>query len=89
MPVTSPMKVDSNNAATGIEPSPKKIRMESEDKDLLLIAKLSEHATIPTRGSDKAAGYDLYSAEVNQILILKLFHYLYSRTLLFLLEERV
>ena len=83
------MKVDSNNAATGIEPSPKKIRMESEDKDLLLIAKLSENATIPTRGSDKAAGYDLYSAEVNQILILKLFYYLYSRTLLFLLEERV
>ena len=64
------MKVDSSNAATGIEPSPKKIRMESEDKDLLLIAKLSENATIPTRGSDKAAGYDLYSAEVNQILIL-------------------
>ena len=64
------MKVDSNNAATGIEPSPKKIRMESEDQDLLLIAKLSENATIPTRGSDKAAGYDLYSAEVNQILIL-------------------
>ena len=68
MPVTSPMKVDSNNAATGIEPSPKKIRMESEDKDLLLIAKLSENATIPTRGSDKAAGYDLYSAEVITIL---------------------
>ena len=62
------MKVDSNNAATGIEPSPKKIRMESEDKDLLLIAKLSENATIPTRGSDKAAGYDLYSAEVITIL---------------------
>ena len=60
------MKVDSNNAATGIEPSPKKIRMESEDKDLLLIAKLSENATIPTRGSDKAAGYDLYSAEVTR-----------------------
>jgi len=61
------MKVDSNNAATGIEPSPKKIRMESEDQDLLLIAKLSENATIPTRGSDKAAGYDLYSAEDTSI----------------------
>ena len=62
MPVTSPMKVDSNTAATGIEPSPKKLRVEAEDQ--LLIAKLSENATIPTRGSDKAAGYDLYSAEV-------------------------
>ena len=26
------------------------------------VAKLSEHAIIPTRGSAKAAGYDLYSA---------------------------
>ena len=31
--------------------------------DLLQVAKLSEHATIPTRGSSSAAGYDLYSAE--------------------------
>lgn len=29
---------------------------------LLKFAKLSEHATSPTRGSTKAAGYDLYSA---------------------------
>ena len=70
MPVTSPTKVDSNNAATGIAPSPKKLRMEVEDQ--LLVAKLSENATIPTRGSDKAAGYDLYSAEVNILKISKL-----------------
>uniref|UniRef100_A0A3B4FR10 Deoxyuridine 5'-triphosphate nucleotidohydrolase n=1 Tax=Pundamilia nyererei TaxID=303518 RepID=A0A3B4FR10_9CICH len=29
---------------------------------VLKFAKLSEHATTPTRGSAKAAGYDLYSA---------------------------
>ncbi|XP_037553027.1 deoxyuridine 5'-triphosphate nucleotidohydrolase, mitochondrial isoform X2 [Nematolebias whitei] len=29
---------------------------------VLRFAKLSEHATTPTRGSTKAAGYDLYSA---------------------------
>jgi len=41
-------------------PSPiKKPRVE---EDILKIAKLTEHAIIPTRGSDKAAGYDLYSA---------------------------
>merc|ERR1711915_576298 len=31
--------------------------------DVLEVAKLSENATIPTRGSATAAGYDLYSAE--------------------------
>ena len=31
--------------------------------DTLQVSKLSENATIPTRGSAKAAGYDLYSAE--------------------------
>ena len=31
--------------------------------DMLQVAKLSSHATIPTRGSASAAGYDLYSAE--------------------------
>ncbi|XP_068588363.1 deoxyuridine 5'-triphosphate nucleotidohydrolase, mitochondrial isoform X2 [Cebidichthys violaceus] len=34
----------------------------TEDKPVLRFAKLSEHATTPTRGSTKAAGYDLYSA---------------------------
>eukprot|EP00090_Calanus_glacialis_P007743 TRINITY_DN1619_c0_g1_i1.p1 TRINITY_DN1619_c0_g1~~TRINITY_DN1619_c0_g1_i1.p1 ORF type:complete len:173 (-),score=60.10 TRINITY_DN1619_c0_g1_i1:136-609(-) len=41
--------------------SPVKKQMKS--MDLLQVAKLSEHATIPTRGSASAAGYDLYSAE--------------------------
>ena len=34
-----------------------------------MIAKMSENATIPTRGSPLAAGYDLYSAEVRFFLI--------------------
>ncbi|KAF7212415.1 deoxyuridine 5'-triphosphate nucleotidohydrolase, mitochondrial isoform X1 [Nothobranchius furzeri] len=33
-----------------------------EQRHVLRFAKLSEHATTPTRGSAKAAGYDLYSA---------------------------
>uniref|UniRef100_A0A1A7WMG3 Deoxyuridine 5'-triphosphate nucleotidohydrolase n=1 Tax=Iconisemion striatum TaxID=60296 RepID=A0A1A7WMG3_9TELE len=33
-----------------------------EVRHVLRFAKLSEHATTPTRGSAKAAGYDLYSA---------------------------
>ncbi|XP_066541343.1 deoxyuridine 5'-triphosphate nucleotidohydrolase-like isoform X2 [Hoplias malabaricus] len=33
-----------------------------EDAPVLRFAKLSEHATTPSRGSSKAAGYDLYSA---------------------------
>jgi len=40
--------------------SPLKKQMKS--MDMLQVAKLSEHATIPTRGSSSAAGYDLYSA---------------------------
>ncbi|XP_003969884.2 deoxyuridine 5'-triphosphate nucleotidohydrolase, mitochondrial isoform X2 [Takifugu rubripes] len=32
------------------------------ERPVLRFAKLSEHATTPTRGSAKAAGYDLYSA---------------------------
>ncbi|XP_051919696.1 deoxyuridine 5'-triphosphate nucleotidohydrolase, mitochondrial isoform X1 [Hippocampus zosterae] len=34
----------------------------AEERSVLRFAKLSEHATTPTRGSTKAAGYDLYSA---------------------------
>ena len=32
-------------------------------KSDLLVQRLSNHATIPTKGSTDAAGYDLYSAE--------------------------
>uniref|UniRef100_A0A8C6T7W0 Deoxyuridine 5'-triphosphate nucleotidohydrolase n=1 Tax=Neogobius melanostomus TaxID=47308 RepID=A0A8C6T7W0_9GOBI len=44
----------------------KKARLEeraaADARPVLKFAKLSEHATTPTRGSVKAAGYDLYSA---------------------------
>ncbi|XP_034535845.1 deoxyuridine 5'-triphosphate nucleotidohydrolase, mitochondrial isoform X2 [Notolabrus celidotus] len=50
--------------ASAISPS-KKARLETkpaEERPVLRFAKLTEHATKPTRGSTKAAGYDLYSA---------------------------
>uniref|UniRef100_A0A3Q3XRU9 Deoxyuridine 5'-triphosphate nucleotidohydrolase n=1 Tax=Mola mola TaxID=94237 RepID=A0A3Q3XRU9_MOLML len=50
--------------ASAVSPS-KRARTETKpakDRPLLRFAKLSEHATTPTRGSAKAAGYDLYSA---------------------------
>ncbi|XP_059204025.1 deoxyuridine 5'-triphosphate nucleotidohydrolase, mitochondrial isoform X1 [Centropristis striata] len=50
--------------ACAISPS-KRAKIETkpaEQKPVLRFAKLSEHATTPTRGSSKAAGYDLYSA---------------------------
>uniref|UniRef100_A0A3P9JR81 Deoxyuridine 5'-triphosphate nucleotidohydrolase n=1 Tax=Oryzias latipes TaxID=8090 RepID=A0A3P9JR81_ORYLA len=37
-------------------------RAAEEQRTVLRFAKLSENATTPTRGSTKAAGYDLYSA---------------------------
>ena len=72
MPGTTPVK-NSTVTSSLEKPSPKKLKvddveMKSDDKDekldMLLVAKLSEHATIPTRGSPLAAGYDLYSAQV-------------------------
>jgi dUTP pyrophosphatase len=42
-------------------PSPIKKPRTMED-DTLKVAKLTEHAIVPTRGSALAAGYDLYSA---------------------------
>ncbi|MGH0134418.1 UNVERIFIED_CONTAM: hypothetical protein FKN15_030692 [Acipenser sinensis] len=47
---------------TGTSPAKRLKEMHPEGKMLLKFAKLSEHATSPTRGSTKAAGYDLYSA---------------------------
>lgn len=34
----------------------------AEERAVLKFAKLTEHATTPSRGSNRAAGYDLYSA---------------------------
>ena len=72
MPGTTPVK-NSTVTSSLEKPSPKKLMVDDvemkgdakdEKSDTLLVAKLSEHATIPTRGSPLAAGYDLYSAQV-------------------------
>ena len=57
LPYTMPV---TEAAATVVPPSPKKLKLDSK----LQVAKLTENATLPTRGSPLAAGYDLYSAEV-------------------------
>ncbi|KAM9409051.1 deoxyuridine 5'-triphosphate nucleotidohydrolase, mitochondrial [Pholidichthys leucotaenia] len=52
------------NSVNKVSPS-KRTRAETnpaEDRHVLRFAKLSENATAPSRGSAKAAGYDLYSA---------------------------
>ncbi|XP_041799362.1 deoxyuridine 5'-triphosphate nucleotidohydrolase, mitochondrial isoform X2 [Chelmon rostratus] len=50
--------------ASEISPSkrPRTETKPAEERPVLRFAKLSENATTPTRGSAKAAGYDLYSA---------------------------
>ncbi|XP_077375498.1 deoxyuridine 5'-triphosphate nucleotidohydrolase, mitochondrial [Festucalex cinctus] len=60
----SPMTNQNKEVADACEVSPSK-RFKTnvaEERAVLRFAKLSEHATTPTRGSTKAAGYDLYSA---------------------------
>lgn len=38
----------------------KRLKAATEPKQRLRFAKLSEHASSPSRGSSRAAGYDLY-----------------------------
>ena len=59
----SPLKVEPSR------PSPKKFKPDGLTGAgvKLQIAVLSENATIPTRGSARAAGYDLYSAEDTEV----------------------
>ncbi|XP_028647459.2 deoxyuridine 5'-triphosphate nucleotidohydrolase, mitochondrial [Erpetoichthys calabaricus] len=45
-----------------VSPSKRLKGTHTEDKVVLRFAKLSQNATAPSRGSTKAAGYDLYSA---------------------------
>lgn len=69
--------------ASAISPS-KRLRTETspaEERPVLRFAKLSEHATTPTRGSSKAAGYDLYRLVMCQI---SCHHSTSNRNLLFL-----
>uniref|UniRef100_A0A3P8V8R2 Deoxyuridine 5'-triphosphate nucleotidohydrolase n=1 Tax=Cynoglossus semilaevis TaxID=244447 RepID=A0A3P8V8R2_CYNSE len=54
----------SEHQTASVSPS-KKAKLEAaaaEERAVLRFAKLSEHATTPTRGSSNAAGFDLYSA---------------------------
>lgn len=52
------------NANVDSNPSPRKMSKLTNTPltDLLRVKKISEHATLPVRGSDGAAGYDLASA---------------------------
>lgn len=64
-------------AAGGADVSPsKRTRTETaaEDRPVLRFAKLSEHATTPTRGSVKAAGFDLYRLVVLDIIYVLFSH---------------
>lgn len=57
--------------ASEVSPS-KKARTETkpeEGRPVLKFAKLSEHATTPTRGSVKAAGFDLYRLVAFYVLV--------------------
>uniref|UniRef100_A0A2K6FK35 Deoxyuridine 5'-triphosphate nucleotidohydrolase n=1 Tax=Propithecus coquereli TaxID=379532 RepID=A0A2K6FK35_PROCO len=49
-------------AETAVVSPSKRARPAEEGSMQLRFARLSEHATAPTRGSARAAGYDLYSA---------------------------
>ena len=73
-----------------VEPSPKKFcaGVLPPPSISLQIAKLSENATIPTRGSARAAGYDLYSAEVINSFLFQPFTSISLRTLKFQLAAR-
>ena len=46
----------------GFSPKKAKVEIESNATTNLCVKKLSQFATLPTRGSIQAAGYDLYSA---------------------------
>ncbi|XP_061607601.1 deoxyuridine 5'-triphosphate nucleotidohydrolase, mitochondrial isoform X2 [Phyllopteryx taeniolatus] len=64
-PFHSRMINHNKEVAEACDVSPPKRLKSNRDEDarsVLRFAKLSEHATTPTRGSSKAAGYDLYSA---------------------------
>eukprot|EP01122_Echinamoeba_exundans_P000731 TRINITY_DN10665_c0_g1_i1.p1 TRINITY_DN10665_c0_g1~~TRINITY_DN10665_c0_g1_i1.p1 ORF type:complete len:203 (-),score=48.93 TRINITY_DN10665_c0_g1_i1:199-807(-) len=47
-----------------MQPAVKKIKMATE---ILKVKRLSEHAKLPVRGSARAAGYDLFSAEATKV----------------------
>ncbi|XP_026234815.1 deoxyuridine 5'-triphosphate nucleotidohydrolase, mitochondrial isoform X1 [Anabas testudineus] len=62
--ITLPTQNKEVTGASAVSPSkrPRTETAPAEQRAVLRFAKLSENATTPTRGSSKAAGYDLYSA---------------------------
>lgn len=64
--------------STEMSPSKKAKTAPAEDRPVLRFAKLSENATTPTRGSAKAAGYDLYRLVGGFRLVIYLFIYLFT-----------
>lgn len=64
------MRIVDVAGGAGVSPSKRtKIETAAEERPVLRFAKLSEHATTPTRGSAKAAGYDLYRLVVLHFFI--------------------
>lgn len=57
--------------ATEMSPTKRAKTAPAEDRAVLRFAKLSENATAPTRGSARAAGYDLYRFVVYRALVVK------------------
>lgn len=57
--------------ATEMSPTKKAKTAPAEDRPVLRFAKLSENATNPTRGSARAAGYDLYRFVVQTAVVVK------------------
>ena len=55
-------------AAADSEPAKAPVKVAETDAFSLQVKRLGPHATIPTRGSPCAAGYDLYSAHDVTIL---------------------
>ncbi|XP_067829447.1 deoxyuridine 5'-triphosphate nucleotidohydrolase-like [Heptranchias perlo] len=59
---SSTMKRTGDCSDKVIAAAPSPVKRAREEKAVLKFAKLSENAQPPTRGSERAAGYDLYSA---------------------------
>lgn len=54
------MRIVDGAGGADVSPSKRSKVETAAERPILRFAKLSEHATTPTRGSARAAGYDLY-----------------------------
>lgn len=66
------MRIVDVAGAADVSPS-NRTKTAAEERPVLRFAKLTEHAITPTRGSAKAAGYDLYRLVVLYIYIYFIF----------------